>query len=54
MGKCNFKKPFELHSFNDLFLLWHDQTHEHEFECFYTMSINKNHFKKQKYVTKFV
>ena len=52
MGKCNFKKPFELHNFNDLFYC--GMTHEHEFECFYTMSINKNHFKKQKYVTKFV
>ena len=32
-------------------LLWHDQTQEHEFECFYTVSIHKNHFKKQHYGT---
>ena len=29
----------------------HDQAQEHEFECFCTMSIHKNHFKKQKYGT---
>ena len=25
--------------------MWHDQTQEHEFGCFYTMSAHKNHFK---------
>ena len=25
----------------------HDQTQEHEFECFYTMSINKKHLRKK-------
>ena len=34
--------------------MWHDQTQEHEFGCFYTMSIHKNHFKKQKYGTESV
>ena len=34
--------------------LLHDQTQEHEFGCFYTMSIYKNHFKKQKYGTESV
>ena len=32
----------------------HGQTQEHEFGCFYTMSIHKNRFKKQKYGTKSV
>ena len=31
--------------------MWHDKTQEHEFGCFYTMSIHKNHFKKQNYGT---
>ena len=30
-------------------LLWHDQTQKHIFGCFYTMSAQKNHFKKEKY-----
>ena len=43
MAKCNFKKPL-----NCSISMWHGQTNEHEFECFYTMPIKKNHFKKQK------
>ena len=30
-------------------LLWHEQTQGHELECFCTMSIQKNHFMKEKY-----
>ena len=32
-------------------LLWHDQTQKHEFGYFYTMSVHKNYFKKEKYET---
>ena len=45
---------FEIHSFNEIFLLQHEQNKEHEFECFYTMSIHKNRFKKEKYGTESV
>ena len=27
--------------------MWHDWTQKQNFECFYAMSIHKNHFKKQ-------
>ena len=30
-------------------LLWHYQTQEHEFGCFYTISVHKNNFKKEKF-----
>ena len=33
------------------YLLWQGQTQEHEFGCFYTMPLNKNHCKKEKYGT---
>ena len=49
------KKHSKFQNFNEIFiLLWHDQTQEHEFGCFYTMSAHKNHFKKQKYGTESV
>ena len=31
--------------------LLHVQAQKHKFRCFYTMSLHKNHFKKQKYGT---
>ena len=43
----NFKKHFKFCNFNEIFFVWHEQTQKHEFECFYTMSTHKNHFKKQ-------
>ena len=46
IGQNSFKKHSK---FQWNILLWHDQTQEHKFWCFYTMSIHKNHFKKQKY-----
>ena len=46
MGRRNFKKSFEILQFQGNILLWHDQTQEHDFGCFYTMSIHKNRFKK--------
>ena len=51
MVEGNFKKPFEFHKFSEIFYLWHDQTQEHEFRCFYAMSIHKNHSKTQRYET---
>ena len=47
MGQHNFKKPLNFTvQWNTL--LWYDQTQEHEFGCFYTMSKHKNSFKKEK------
>ena len=31
--------------------LWHDQAQKNELKCFVTISVHKNHFKKQKYGT---
>ena len=45
IGERNFKKHFEFHN---------GKIEEHEFGCFYTMSIHKNHVKKQKYGTESV
>ena len=45
IGQRIFKKPFEFHNY---------QTEEHEFGCFYLISIHNNHFKKQKYGTESV
>ena len=44
IGQLNFKKPFGFHSFRETFTV----------ACFYTMSIHKNPFKKQKYGTESV
>ena len=46
-----FKKHSKFQNFDEIFLLWHDQTQEHEFGYFYTMSVHKKHFKKRKYGT---
>ena len=44
MGQSLFKKHSK---FRWNILLWHNQTQEHEFGCFYTMSVHKNYFKKE-------
>ena len=44
VGQSLFKKHSK---FRWNILLWHDQTQEHEFGCFYTMSVHKNYFKKE-------
>ena len=44
-----FKKHSKFQDRNTL--LWDGQTQEHEFGCFYTMSVHKNYFKKEKYGT---
>ena len=31
--------------------MWHDQAQEYEFYCFYTISVHKNYFEKEKYGT---
>ena len=54
LGQLNFKKHFLIPQFQWNILLWHDQTQKHGFECFYTISIHKNYFKKQKYDIEFV
>ena len=54
MGQTLFKKHSKLQKFRWNILLWHAQIQEHEFGCFYTMSIHKNHSRKQKYGTESV
>ena len=49
MGQSLFKETFKVSKFSWNILLWHDQAQEYEFRRFYTMSVQKNHFKKQKY-----
>ena len=44
MGQSLFKKHSK---FRWNILLWHNQTQEHEFGYFYTMSVHKNYFKKE-------
>ena len=44
MGQSLFKKHSK---FRWNILLWHNQTQEHKFGCFYTMSVHKNYFKKE-------
>ena len=53
MGQSQFKKHSKFQNFHKYFN-GHDQTQEHKVECFYTMSIHKNYFKKQKYGTESV
>ena len=50
MGQSMFKKHLKFQKT----LLWHDQTQEHIFCCFYTMLAHKNYFKKEKYRTESV
>ena len=38
MGQSLFKKHLKFSKFQWNILLWYDQTQEHEFGCFYTMS----------------
>ena len=42
-------RTFKTSKFRWNLLLWHDQTQKQEFGCFYTISVHKNHFKKEKY-----
>ena len=44
VGQSLFKKHSK---FRWNIFLWHNQTQEHEFWCFYTMSVHKNYFKKE-------
>ena len=44
MGQSLFKKHSK---FRWNILLWHNQTQEHEFGCFYTVSVHRNYFKKE-------
>ena len=53
MQQSLFKKLPKFQNFNEIFQL-HDQAQEHEFGCFYTMLIHKNHFRKQIYATESV
>ena len=48
MRQSLFKKYSRFQNFRNI-LLWHEKSQAHEYGCFYTMSIRKNHFKKQKY-----
>ena len=49
MGQHSFKKHFKFQNFSEIFYCF-----LHEFGCFYTMSVHKNDFKKQKYGTESV
>ena len=40
-------KTFKISNFRYNILLWHHQTQEHEFGCFYTTSIHKNHLRNK-------
>ena len=51
MGQRNLMKHFKFHDFSEIFYRGMTRLKNTDFECFYTMSIKKNHFKKQKYGT---
>ena len=53
MGQRNFKKPFEFYSFSEICYCGMARL-RNTIECFYTMSLHKNHFKQQKYETESV
>ena len=48
MGQRNLMKHFKFRDFSEIFYCGMTRLKNTNFECFYTMSINKNHFKKQK------
>ena len=54
VGHIHFKKLIKFRKIYWNIPLLHDQTQEHEFGCFYRMSVHKNYFKKEKYGTKSV
>ena len=49
MEQRNFKKHFKLHNFSEIFYCDMSRLKTTNLKCFYTMSIYKNHFKKQRY-----
>ena len=46
-----FKKPSKFQNFYEIFYCGLTRLRNTNLECFYIMSVHKNHFKKQKYGT---
>ena len=51
MGQSLFKKHSKFQNFDEIFYCGMTR---HEFGCFYTMSVLKNYFRKEKYGTESV